>query len=338
MRIIRYISILFFIIFGILYFYKRPVQYQVMTGQTMGTYYSIKIKTDNKNKSLDDAVKKELALINSQMSVFDPDSEISGINKEVADKWMDLSPEMQTVLKNAHNIYLKSNGAFDPTIGQLIDLWGFGQKHPQKTPSEEEINEVLKISGFDNIKFSRDFSRMKKEYDITTINLSAIAKGQGVDRIAELLKKSGYQDFVVEIGGEVYASGEKSEDIKGWRVGVIKPEGNYTENAFIITLKNKAAATSGDYRNIIYLDNHKYSHTISSKTGYPVESNLISTTVISDNCMEADGYATALMAMSEKDALKFANDNHIAAILFIRNPDNTVKKVTSKLAEGYIGQ
>lgn len=337
MRIFKYISIFFLIVAGIFYLLRTPNPYQVMVGQTMGTYYSIKVKTGDENKLLHKNIKEELEKINQHMSVFDNNSEISLINREAADKWIPLSEEMQKVLKNAYQTYRKSNGAFDPTIGKLIDLWGFGTIRPKRYPSEEDIAAVMAVSGFDKIIFSPDFTKLKKKNDDVTLNLSAIAKGYGVDRIADLLKQMGYNDFVVEIGGEVSASGQKSDKINGWKVGIVKPVDNYTENAHVVTLKDSSIATSGDYRNFVYIDDKKFSHTISPKTGYPAENNLISVTIFHKQCMEADALTTAMMAMGEKKAIDFANRYNLATILFVRNDDDTISEIVSEKAKKILG-
>lgn len=337
MRIVKYISIFVLLIAGILYLLRRQEPYAAMNGQTMGTYYNIKVRADNDDKLLHKSIKDELQKINEQMSVFDANSEISRINKAEANTWIDLSPEMSLVLKSAYQNYRKSGGTFDPTIGKLIDLWGFGASGMQKYPDETEIKDVLADSGFDKIVFSEDFRRLKKKNANVILNLSAIAKGYGVDRIAALLKEKGYRNFVVEIGGEVYAAGQKSAEAKGWKVGIIRPVGNYTENAHIALLRDMAVATSGDYRNFIYIDDKKFSHTISPQTGYPVQSRLISATVFNQSCMEADALTTAMMAMGETKALEFANRQGLAAILFVRNDDDSVSELRSKAAAKILG-
>lgn len=336
MRALKYISVVAVFVLLIVYFRKEPEPYQILSGQTMGTYYNIKIRTEAENLQLYNVVKNELSEINKQMSVFDPDSEISKINKAPANEWIDLSPEMSLVLKTAYQTFKKSGGTFDPTVGQLIDLWGFGIKKPRKIPADDVIAENLKLSGFNKISFNEDFSKLKKSNPQVAINLSAIAKGYGVDRVAQALKNAGYNDFVVEIGGEVAAFGQKSPDVKGWNVGIVKPTGNYSENAYIIPLKDTAIATSGNYRNYFYMDGKKFSHTISPKTGRPIESSLISVTVLAKNCMEADALTTAMMAMGDTKAIEFANRNKIAAVFFLHNQDDTLKTVISNKAKNYI--
>ena len=305
-----------------------------MSGETMNTYYHIKIRSPKENNLLHNSIKKELQRINEEMSVFEGSSEISLINRDDSGEWIELSPEMAAVLKTAYNVYNKSNGYFDPTVGRLVDLWGFGtDKGNQKTPNEKAIKETLKNTGFDKLRFSNNFSRVKKTNPEIKINLSAIAKGYGVDRIAALLEENGYTDYVVEIGGEVKAKGDRSKENEGWNVAVVKPNTQTNENAYVVPLKDYAVATSGDYRNFFYYNNKRYSHTISPKTGYPVEHSLASATVFHKNCTTADALATAIMAMGEKQGLKFANDNNLFVILFVREEGNKFKALLSNKAQ-----
>lgn len=333
MRFLKYFSI-FLIIAGIIFYLGMNTRkYQVMSGKTMGTYYNIKIKTPKENNLLHNTIKAELQRINEQMSVFDSTSEISLINRSESTGWIDMSPELSEVMKEAYAVYKESNGAFDPTVGKLIDLWGFGVTSTKSIPSEEEINEVMKYTGFDKIKFNHNFTQLKKLNPNVYINLSALAKGYGVDRIAGMLSKIGYKDYVVEIGGEVVTSGKRDEYTNGWNIGVSKPNDRNSENAFIVTLKDYAVATSGDYRNFFEYEGKRYSHTISPQNGYPVEHNLASATVFNKQCMVADAYATALMSMGEEKGLRFANRNKLAAILFVRDSNNNIVALVSNEAK-----
>lgn len=327
----------FFVLLAVtIFFYytfsRQP--YQIMTGETMNTYYRIKIRSPKENNLLHNSIKKELQRINEEMSVFDSNSELSLINKDDSGEWIELSEEMASIMKTAYNVYTKSNGYFDPTVGRLVDLWGFGtSKSSQRVPEDELIKNTLKNTGFDKLRFSNNFTRVKKTNSETKVNLSAIAKGYGVDRIAALLEANGYTDYIVEIGGEVKAKGDRSKETQGWNVAVVKPNTQTNENAYVVPLKDYAVATSGDYRNFFYYNDKKYSHTISPKTGYPVEHNLASATVFAKDCTTADALATAIMAMGEKQGLKFANDNKLFVILFIREDGNNFKALLSNKAQ-----
>ena len=332
MKLIKYFSILLIVAVVAVYFVQDTTYYQVLRGETMGTTYSIKIRTEKEDNMLHSRIKKELENINAQMSVFDKNSEINAINNAEAGKWIELSPEMSVLLNDSYKIYKKSGGAFDPTIGKLADLWGFGVNKTERIPSQEEIDEVLAYSGFDKIKFSNDYAKLKKEYPQTYMNVSAVAKGYGVDRIADFLKSEGYKNFLVEIGGEIYASGTRNKKGEKWHIGVMNPQDN-SQNAAVVELSDSAVATSGDYFNYFYSDNVRYSHTISIQDGKPVRSNLTSVTVFADTCTFADAYATAFMVMGEKKGPEFADKNNMKVIFFVKNEDGSISTVMSKAAE-----
>lgn len=205
MRLLKYILIFIIAAACIFRLWQERPSYETISGRTMGTYYGIKIKNSPAAADLAAEIEKTLTEVNAEMSVFDPDSELSKINAAPAGQWLELSEPMRKVMKKAHEIYRLSGGAFDPTVGRLIDLWGFGVKKGKKRPDDKEIRALLATSGFDKIRFDKDWQKLKKDNSEVTLNLSAIAKGYGVDRVAEKLEELGIRDYVVEIGGEVRA-------------------------------------------------------------------------------------------------------------------------------------
>lgn len=319
MKIFNYIlaAVLFFAL--IFYIGSKKNPYQIIQGKTMGTYYNIKIRVAYEDNLLNSEIKLVLDEIVTKSSVFEPNSEISQINKAAGDEWVELSPMMADLMKRAYSVYIKTNGVFDPTVGKLADLWGFGVSKISKTPTDEEIKQVLEYTGFNKVKFADDYTKLKKNNANIYINLSAIAKGYGVDKVVELLENKGYTDFVVEIGGEVRAKGEKSDEVPGWIIGISRPVKEKSENVYVVTLKNRAVATSGDYRNFHEMNGEVYSHTIDPKTGYPAKSFLSSVTVFADTCTEADALATAILAMGETKGLSFANNKKLQVVMFKRN-------------------
>lgn len=337
MQPLKYISISLIFIVVIIYAQMSFAPYKTMSGKVFGTYYNIKIKTDSINNSLHHKVKQTLKSINHKMSIFDALSEVSKINKIKTDEKIELSPEMSFLLQNAYKVNQQSKGAFDPTVGRLVNLWGFGVDKPTKMPNQRKLDEALKHTGFDKLKFSNNFKTLQKKDTDVYLDLSAIAKGYGVDKVALLLEKEGYHDYVVEIGGEVKASGQKSNG-KNWSIGIAKPSEHGSNNALVVDLTDHAVATSGDYRNFFYQDGKRYSHTISPQDGKPVEHNLASVTVFHESCMLADAYATAIMSMGEKEGLAMANRLKLAIILFVRNLDNSVSIQMSQAAKNLTGQ
>ncbi len=327
MRIFHYISILLFtMVIGALIYMYSPC-YQIIKGQIFGTYYNIKIKTDKKDSQLKNEISQRLAEINSLMSVFEKDSEISLINLAPAQQKIELSSDMSKVIKASDLVYRQTEGYFDPSLGKLIDLWGFGSSKPSE-PSTTEVKQALKNSGFNKLRFSKDFRYLIKNNSQIMLNLSAIAKGWAVDEIALLLDKKGYSDYMVEIGGEIKTKGFREENGEPWTIGINRPSAHSSDNIMVISLSNMAVATSGNYRNFYSRDGRILGHTISHLTGEPVESDVASVSVFHDSCMMADAYATAIVAMGIERGLKFANRHNLKVMIF----DQDLKRYLSNEA------
>ncbi len=335
MRFFKYFSIAVLILAGTVYWQSRQTDYLRLRGYVFGTYYSIKIKTSQRIPDLSKIIDGQYALVNKQMSVFTKDSVINKLNRAGKGKWIDTPPELHEVLKTSAEIFSQSNGAFDPTVGKLVRLWGFGPDGHKQAPSAESIQKTMKSVGFDKIIIKE--GKASKINAQTEINLSAIAKGYAVDLIASKIKSLGYTDFLVDIGGEVYASGNRDDKGQGWLVGIAEPSENGHKNLMSVGLKDMAVATSGDYNNFYYENGKKISHTIDPVNGYPSEHNLVSATVFNPSCMKADAYATALMSMGEEKGMKFADKNGIAAILFIKNKNGNITVLFSKQAKIFLG-
>ena len=328
MRIVHYISILFFVIVIGVFVYSYSPHYQIIKGETFGTYYNIKIKTNTKNKQLKHLVKQKLSEIDAIMSVFNSESEISRINQAGKKEKIQLSLSMQEVLKVSDKVYKQSKGYFDPTLGKLVDLWGFGPSKSDE-PNPEDIKKVLENIGFDKLKFNENFTHLYKENNGLVINLSAIAKGWAVDEIALMLDNLGYENYLVEIGGELKAKGVKNEANDSWVVGINIPKPYKSENILAVSLNDLAVATSGNYRNF-YIKNEKVrSHTISFKTGYPVETDVASVSVFHKSCMMADAYATAIVSMGIAEGIKFADKYDLMVLIY----DNNLKMHLSSTAK-----
>ena len=304
----------------------------------MSVNYRITVRGGQGDTLLQRAVKEELMQVNNELSAYESLSELNQFNKTYDANWIDISENLGKVFKEAYQIYTLTKGNFDPSVGKFVDLWGMGNNKTLRTPTAEEIEEAKKVVGFNKIIFSKNYRQAKKSTPDISLNLSAMAKGYAVDRIAALLEKSGYTDFVIEIGGAVYARGKRAPKAKGWNIGIAKPDNDkIPTNAYVISLKDMAVATSGDYRNYFYIDGKRYSHTIDPKTGYPVEHNLISITVFAKTAIYADALTTGMMTMGESKALEFANVNKIAAVLFVRTEDG-YQTLVSQEAQKYIKQ
>ena len=330
MRIFQYISILLLV--GAIGFiiYRNSPHYQIIKGNIFGTYYNIKIFSDKKDKNLKKIIETRFQEINSKMSVFDKSSEISQLNKFPAKKYFKLSEELSFVLQTSKKIWQQSDGWFDPTIGKLIDAWGFGSSK-EKQYSNTQIQEIVKSVGFDKIAFSKDKKQIKKHNPEISLNLSAIAKGYAVDEIALVLDKKGYKNYLIEIGGEIKAKGVRSQTDNSWIVGINKPVAGSSDNSIIISLSNLSVATSGNYRNFYQKGGKVYAHTISPKTGHPYPSDILSVTVFHESCMYADAYATAIEAMGSKKGIEFANKHNLKAVIFKDDLEPIYSKTAQQL-------
>lgn len=338
MRLLRYFSIIaVIIVIGFCIRQGQP-KYRNFSGAIFGTTYHVKIRTSPKDDALHDDIKAELALINAQMSVFEPDSEISKINRTPRGQSVALSENMGYLLRRAQTVYSQSGGAFDPTIGPLVDAWGFGPGKKLRTPDREQIRKTLQYVGFNKLKFDPLYKTVRKDDGRVSLDLSAIAKGYGVDKVAAFLEKRGYHDYVVEIGGEIRVSGFRDNTGTPWTVGISEPAENGA-NAMAVDMTAGAVATSGDYQNYrTGEDGLRYSHTISPQTGLPVRDKLASVTVFAELCIDADAYATAMMSMGYDKAVAFADKYGIAAIFFTHTGSGGFAKSYSAYARKQMGE
>jgi thiamine biosynthesis lipoprotein len=319
---------------------KQPFRF---TGETMGTTYSIIIADSIVNPDLIDATKSKvddvLKQVNRQMSAWDPNSEIALFNRKTDDKPLTISADFIQVLKLADVIYHESEGAFDPTVGPLVDLWGFGKEGTRfSPPTNEEVENRRKFVGFDLIEIV-DNSKIKKKHPETQLDLSAIAKGFGVDRVADLLKSIGYKNFMVEIGGEVVASGQKKT--AKWRIGIDRPYFNAIPGQnleAVIEVSDVGVATSGDYRNYFVSDDKTYSHTIDPVTGRPIVNGVASVTVIAPKCAVADAMATAIMVMGAEKSLEWVKSKNDVEVFIIIRTDAGYEEMFSPGFKKYLSK
>ena len=332
MKLFTFFVFLIALISGVLFVKQDKAEYQTLRGYIFGTYYVVKVRTSDPIKDFSAMVDAEFNKINAHLSVFEKNSELNRFNLTTAYQKQKVSTELYLLLEASQQVYQQSNGMFDPTVGPLIELWGFGVNKEHKVPDNEQIQKTLASVGFDKIKLLPNQELMKTQTYLT-LNLSAIAKGYAVDMVAKALFDKGYKDFLVDIGGEIYAAGARNEKEQGWNVGIAVPAEKEYENSFAVTISNMAVATSGNYRNFYYINGKKYAHTINPKTGYPVRHNLLSVSVFAPDCMMADAYATALMSMGEKEGLAFAEKYDVPAIMFVGGNPKTAEIVYSTAAK-----
>ena len=306
---------------GFLLFFIRCADIEnqyTINGNTMGTTYLVKIITPDNNYeigSIKKSIDSLLIQLNKQMSTWDPESEISKFNEWNSKVPFAVSNDFLNVVKKSITISKNTGGLFDPTVFDLMSLWGFGPNPRSGFPDMEDVNRVLEHTGIGQIEITD--SVLVKRNKRCKLDLNAIAKGYGVDKTFNLLNQKGFKNIFVEIGGEVKCSGKNIKN-KNWSIGIEDPsdDGNYEKKiSAIISVPNGAIATSGNYRNIVDLDGEILGHTINPQTGFPIQTDVLSVSVLSNSCMESDAWATALMAMNHQTGFALVeNQSNINAV------------------------
>ena len=304
---------------------ENSLPLQRLSGQTMGTIvYNVKY-LGSLNDGLQAEIDSVLKVFNQSLSTYIPDSEISTLNS--TGNLTFRSPYFYPILAGSKAIFHKTNGAFDPTVGSLIDLWGFGPEKQIAAPDSAAVDSLLAITGFQHLSFDERSVRLPKNYQL---DFSAIAKGYAVDLVGELLEGKGIENYLVEIGGEVRCRGVNQEN-KSWSLGIEDPTVALDEQELlaIVRLKNLSLATSGNYRNYYEENGIIYAHIIDPRTGYTAEHNLLSVSVFASDCMTADAYATALMVLGLKASQRLVEREDIEAILIFRKEDGSLGSYVS---------
>ena len=300
----------------------------VLTGPTMGTSYTIKIIGSIDKPKLQSQIDAELAHINALMSTYDEQSELSRFNQSPVSTSFPVAIELQNVLQMSQKIHDESNGAFDVTVGPLVNIWGFGPGFTgNKIPDDGQIEEAMVRTGFRFL--SLDDGRLVKSKDIY-VDLSAIAKGFAVDQLADILDSEMVTDYLIEVGGELRAKGRNSRG-EAWSVAIESPDATGRSIYRVLELDNMGMATSGDYRNFFEVDGVRYSHTIDPRTGWPVNHNVASVTVIAKSAAMADGYATAINVLGVVEGLRLAEDQNLAVLVIIKEEDGFSEQSSAAL-------
>ena len=293
-------------------------------GSTMGTYYQVTARCPGDVAA---AIEAELAAVNAEMSTYLPDSVLSRFNSSPPGGWFAVPGSLVDVVRASLELSRLSDGAFDVTVGPLVNLWGFGPDETAGMPPPEAVTETLGRIGYAKLEAADDPPRLKKLGELY-VDLSAIAKGHGVDRVAGRLRDAGCDAMLVDIGGEVRGSGVSPAD-RPWRIGVEVPDPESQGGVQrVVELEDGAVATSGDYRNFIDWDGRRYSHTIDPRTGYPVRHTLASVSVLHSSAMWADGYATLLNVLGPEAGLAFARERGLAALFVVRGENGFEERYT----------
>jgi len=296
----------------------------------MGTTYSITVVADQlPPDDLSQQIDRLLSKVDRSMSTYKDESEISRFNRLSVGQTQKISSEFAEVIRISQKIWHQSNGAFDPTIGPLVDLWGFGPVDREgQVPSSESIEQVLSNVGFESI-ILEDLTLSKLAP--VALDVSAVAKGYAVDLVANHLEMLALPDYLVEIGGEIRVSGT-NPDGQPWRIALEQPQ-LFAAVDRVIEISDIAIATSGDYRNYFEKDGVRYSHTIDPRTGMPIRHKLASVSVIAESCAEADAWATALSVMGAVESKKLANQLGLAVYMLVREDDQFVAQHSDKFEQ-----
>lgn len=304
-------------------------EHQRFGGETMGTTYNVTlVAEEGKTLELDpDSMQRELdellVEVNQQMSTYIDDSELMRFNRSEIGQWHRLSGPLTEVLSLSQSISKRSDGAFDITVAPLVNLWGFGpQGEPEQTPGDGQLERALADIGYEHLKLEGDRARRVRDIHL---DLSGIAKGFGVDQLAEFLESRGYQHFLVEIGGEVRLSGESPRGGR-WRIGIEQPAALREGARKAIALTDIAMATSGDYRNYYERDGQRYSHTIDPRNGRPIQHKLVSVTVLAPTSAEADAWATALNVLGAQEGMRIAEREKLAVYMIVKEDEALVDR------------
>lgn len=293
----------------------------IIQGEAFGTTYSIKLIPGLEPSVTPQELRTQFASvienIDQQMSTYKSDSELSVLNNNPSLGEIKLSKPLFSVLNEALRVYQFSDGAFDVTVGPVVNAWGFGPNKTLKPPADDVLSAARARVGSDKLALSTERQSLKRLQSNLYIDLSAIAKGYAVDALSDVLEGHGITDYMAEIGGEVRARGGNASG-KPWRIGIEKPVDAQTQVVeLVVPLIDQSMATSGNYRNYVMHDGRRVSHAIDGRTGQPVMHGLASVTVLHKRCMTADALATALYVLGPDKGLALANANGIAALFLL---------------------
>lgn len=299
---------------------KRGAADLLLSGQTMGTTYTVVAVEPrgglNKN-DLKAAIDAALEDVDQKMSNWNPTSEISQINALTANTPFPMSSDMLALMQAAQTVHETSDKQFDLTLGPLIDLWGFGAQKPTgRVPADSAVTTAMQSVGQSDV-LTLDGHTLSKSHDGTQMYLSAIGKGFGVDRLGDTVRSFGVTDFMVEIGGDIITSGKNAEEMP-WQIAIETPDARQRSFLKVLGVSDLGMATSGDYRNYFEHDGTRYSHILSATTGRPVTHATASVTVLTENAMLADAWATALLVVGRERGMEIAERQNLAALFIDR--------------------
>ena len=311
----------------------------VLTGATMGTTFNVKLVAPDEEldfEMLEEEIHQRLDAINQVMSTYREDSELSAFNVSRSTDWVDVSAELCEAVDRSLIVSRETNGAFDVTVGPLVNLWGFGPDLITVTPpAQADIDAAMTQTGYAHLSTDCSTPALKKAIPELYVDLSGWAKGYAVDELGQLLDGKGLENYLAEVGGELRVRGHNSSRHE-WAIAIEEPDISQRAAQSVYRLTDVAVATSGDYRNYFEYDGQRYSHTIDARTGKPVSHNLASVTVVDQSAAFADAMATALLVLGPDAGPDMADELQVASLFLIRNQDELVVQTSS--AFGRMGE
>ncbi|WP_422141584.1 FAD:protein FMN transferase [Vreelandella salicampi] len=321
---------------------ERPLESPVrLDGPIFGSFYQVTIAdalTQGEAKTLEEGIKAQLDQVDQAMSTYRDDSELMAFNQAPLGEWQPLSNALIEVMAISQSVAEASNGAFDVTIGELVNLWSFGpEARPEEVPSEAVLNERLEQVGFDALKVDTQSMQAQRTRDVF-VDLSAVAKGHATDRVAAYLDQQGVEHYLVNLGGDLIARGYRDIDEETlWRVGIEVPEDGPQTAQHVIPLENLSVATSGDYRNYFEIEGTRYSHTIDPRSGKPITHGLASVSIFHPSNAWADAWATALLVAGDEAGMALAREHDLSVLMLIRDGE-TWRSLASPAFARFFGQ
>ncbi len=327
---------LFFVLVGCFTSCELPeiIEPKVLNGEALGTYYSMTY-FDEEHLDISMAIDSTFNAINASMSTYIKDSDISKMNRGKRIQADHMFVENFVASKKIHDL---TNGYFDPTVGILVNYYGFGPQKMNLEINQRNTDSLMQYVGFDKVNLSED-NYLIKAHDSIFLDFNAIAKGYAVDRLGHLLESYGILNYIIDIGGEIVAKGKNLQREGPWRVGIDRPSEGNDERAYdyVLTLDDKAIATSGNYRKYNEDESgNKFVHTINPKTGKSEKSDVLSASVLASDCMTADAYATAFMSMGFDSSKKILDEIEVDAVLIYVDDNNESQTFVSENLRDFI--
>lgn len=317
----------------------RPLESPVrLEGGIFGSFYQVTLVdalTQAEVNALEEGILAELEAVDASMSIYRDDSELMAFNQAPTGEWQPLSDELVEVLAIGRSVAEASGGAFDMTVGGLVNLWSFGaEARPREIPAAGELAERLAQIGTDALELDEQRREARRTREVT-VDLGGVAKGHATDRVAAFLDREGIEHYLVNLGGDLLASGYRDGAEEPWRIGIEAPLEDRQEARHLLPLHDVSVATSGDYRNYFEENGRRYSHTLDPRNGRPITHRLASVSVFHASNAWADAWATALMVLGEEAGMALARERQLSALMIIREDDGWTSRVTPAFVERF---